>query len=121
MALAEIVQIVAHPQIDPKPTPVDLALNFAEELRGDEGTFIVSSGPRRGDVFSRLCRASGAKGNLVRDAYCAALAIESGAEWITAERDDARFPVLRWRRALAGASPCPDQVTSTSSMLKKSP
>jgi hypothetical protein len=38
-----------------------------------------------------------AKGNLVPDAYLAALAIEHGCEWISADRDFARFPGLRWR------------------------
>jgi transposase len=37
------------------------------------------------------------KGNLVQDAWFAALAIESGCEWITTDRDYARFPELRWR------------------------
>jgi len=31
------------------------------------------------------------------DAWFAALAIESGCEWITPDRDYARFPGLRWR------------------------
>ena len=38
-----------------------------------------------------------ATGNLVPDAYFAALAIESGSEWITDYRDFTRFPGLRWR------------------------
>ena len=38
------------------------------------------------------------EGNLVPDAYLAALAIESGSEWITTDRDFVRFPGLRWRR-----------------------
>jgi predicted nucleic acid-binding protein len=32
----------------------------------------------------------------VTDAWFAALAIESGCEWITLDRDYARFPGLRW-------------------------
>ena len=46
-------------------------------------------------------RAAGARGNLVPDAYLAALAIESGSEWITTDRDFSRFPGLRWRHPLA--------------------
>lgn len=34
------------------------------------------------------------------DAYHAALAIESGCEWISTDRDYARFPGLRWRHPL---------------------
>ena len=37
------------------------------------------------------------KGNLVPDAYLAALAIESGSEWATTDRDYGRFSELRWR------------------------
>ena len=50
----------------------------------------------------RLCRAAGAHGNLVPDAFLAALALESGSQWITTDRDFARFPGLRWRHPLDG-------------------
>ena len=43
---------------------------------------------------------SGAKGNLIPDAYFAALAIEWGCEWVTTDRDYARFPGLKWRHPL---------------------
>jgi len=46
---------------------------------------------------------AGAKGNRVADAYLAALAIESGCEWITGDRDFSRLPGLRWRHPLADA------------------
>jgi predicted nucleic acid-binding protein len=38
----------------------------------------------------------------VDDARFAALAIEAGCEWITLDRDYARFPGLRWRVPQAG-------------------
>jgi len=100
LALSGMVRIVTHPQIYSKPTPIDLALNFAQELRDDQGSLVVSPGPRHWGVFARLCRAAGAKGNLVSDAYFAALAIETGAELITADRDFSRFPGLHWRHPL---------------------
>ncbi len=37
---------------------------------------------------------------LVPNAYFAALAIESGREWVTTDRDYARFPGLRQRHPL---------------------
>jgi predicted nucleic acid-binding protein len=40
------------------------------------------------------------RGNLIPDAYLAAIAIESGAEWITTDRDFTRFPGLRVRHPL---------------------
>jgi hypothetical protein len=58
----------------------------------------VAPGPRHWDIFVELCRKAGAKGNLVPDAYLAALAIESGSEWITTDRDYGRLPGLRFRQ-----------------------
>lgn len=58
---------------------------------------IVSPGPRHWEIFQRLCRKAGARGNLVADAYMAALAIETRCEWITTDRDLSRFPGFRWR------------------------
>ncbi len=52
---------------------------------------------RHWSIFAELCRQGRVKGNLVQDAWFAALAIESGCEWITTDRDYARFPRLRWR------------------------
>jgi predicted nucleic acid-binding protein len=57
----------------------------------------VSPGPRHWDLFVRLCRAAGVRGNLVPDAFLAALVIESGCELVTTDRDFSRFPGLRWR------------------------
>lgn len=49
-----------------------------------------------------MCRSAEARGNLVPDAYLAALAIEWGATWCSADRGIARFPDLRWRHPLEG-------------------
>ena len=42
------------------------------------------------------------QGNLVPDAYLAALAIESGSAWVTTDRVYSRFPGLTWRHPLDG-------------------
>lgn len=99
--LTGVIRIVTHPRIFPDPTPLDIALGFANELREHPACVLISPGERHWGIFTRLCRAVGAKGNLISDAYFAALAIESGAEWITADRDYSRFPGLRWRHPLA--------------------
>ena len=57
----------------------------------------VQPGPRHWDIFANLCEQAGTTGNLVPDAWFAAMAIESGCEWITTDRDYARFKGLRWR------------------------
>jgi len=60
----------------------------------------LAPGKRHWAIFTRLCRDVEAKGNLVPDAYLAALAIESGCEWVTTDRDFARSSGLRWRHPL---------------------
>jgi uncharacterized protein len=56
---------------------------------------------RHGTIFCSLCERANAKGNLVADAWYAALAIESGCTWVTADRDYARFPGLTWTDPLS--------------------
>ena len=94
------VRVVTHPRAFAHPSLVDKALAFVEALRGQPNSVSILPGTRHWGIFSQLCRAVNAKGNLVPDAYLAALAIESGSEWITADRDYARFPGLRWRHPL---------------------
>jgi predicted nucleic acid-binding protein len=74
------------------------ALHFAETFRSPPNATRVQPGDRHWEIFSGLCRETGVRGKLVPDAYFAALAIESGSEWITTDGDFARFPGLRWRR-----------------------
>ena len=100
LALCAMVRIVTHPQIYAEPTPIGLALEAANRLRDHDSSFVVSPGRRHWEIFCRLCKEAGAKGNLITDAYFAALAIESDCEWITADRDYARFPGLQWRHPL---------------------
>jgi predicted nucleic acid-binding protein len=45
-----------------------------------------------------MCEEKKLRGKLVADAAHAALAIETGCEWISADTDFARFaPELRWK------------------------
>lgn len=94
------LRVVTHPRIFRIPSPLSRALAFVEGVRQSPPFLSVEPGPRHGTLFRRLCEETGAKGNLVADAYLAAIAIESGSEWITTDRDYARFPGLRIRHPL---------------------
>jgi uncharacterized protein len=100
LVLSSVVRILTHPRIFSEPTQLDEALQFVHSLHEQPGCVCVSPGERHWEIFTRICKAAGARGNLISDAYFAALAMESGAEWITADRDYARFPGLRWRHPL---------------------
>jgi toxin-antitoxin system PIN domain toxin len=84
------------------PDPVESALAFADAVRAQPAAVRVTPGHRHWGIFEHLCRSTGVKGDLVLDAYLAALAIELGAELISTDRAFARFPGLRWRHPLEG-------------------
>jgi hypothetical protein len=72
-------------------------MRFAGTLLDLPHCRIIQPGPRHWTIFRDLCRKTNASGNLLPDAWLAALAIEHGCEWITTDRDFAGFPGLRWR------------------------
>ena len=100
LVLSGFLRIVTNPKVFKRPTPLATALAFAEVLRGQPNCVPVAPGQRHWEIFTQLCLTAGVKGNLVPDAYLAALAIESGSEWITTDRDFSRFPGLRWHHPL---------------------
>jgi toxin-antitoxin system PIN domain toxin len=100
IVLSGFVRVVTHPRIFRPPSPIDDALGFAEDLLAQPNCAMIRPGHRHWTLFARLCRESGVQGNLVPDAYLAALAIEGGCELVTTDRDFARFKGLRWRHPL---------------------
>ena len=97
LVLSGFLRVVTHPRLFSPPTPLPNALEFVEILRSQPTATVIGPGDRHWTIFLDLCRAASARGNLIPDAYLAALAIESGSEFITTDRDYARFPNLRWR------------------------
>ncbi|AKJ63921.1 type II toxin-antitoxin system VapC family toxin [Kiritimatiella glycovorans] len=102
LVLSGFLRVCTHPKVFDPPAPLDGALDFTGELRSHANVMVLSPGHRHWEIFQRLCRDSGAKGNLISDAYHAALAVEYGCEWITTDRDFARFQGLKWRHPLDG-------------------
>ncbi|HEX5544407.1 MAG TPA: type II toxin-antitoxin system VapC family toxin [Nitrospira sp.] len=100
LVLSGFLRVVTHPRVFGDPTPLSLAVQFAASLRNHPNAVTLAPAERHWDIFQRLCQEVSAKGNLIADAYHAALAIEAGAEWITTDRDYARFTGLRWRHPL---------------------
>lgn len=97
LMLSGFLRVVTHPRVFSPPSTLEMALAFAEGVRSQPNCVPIIPGPRHWAIFEKLCRTANVKGNLVPDAYLAALAIESGSEWITTDRDYARFSGLHWR------------------------
>ena len=102
LVLSGFLRVVTHPRVFSPPSDLASAFAFTQGFRSQPNAVQVTPGPRHWDIFKSLSEAANVKGNLVPDAYLAALAIESGSEWITTDRDYSRFPGLKWRHPLAG-------------------
>lgn len=101
LVLGGFVRVATHPKVFARPSRLADALTFAEQLRGSPNAVQVSPGNRHWGIFRSLCEKAHARGNLVPDAWFAALAMEAGCEWVTTDRDYARFKGLRWRNPLS--------------------
>jgi toxin-antitoxin system PIN domain toxin len=100
--LTAVVRVATHPRIFDPPSTLEQALSFIADVADSPNRRALRPGRRHRTIFAELCRRSGARGSLVTDAELAALAIEHGCEWLTTDRDFARFPGLRWRHPLEG-------------------
>jgi uncharacterized protein len=95
--LSSVVRIATHPRIFAQPSSLESVLDFTGVLLAQPHCTVIHPGPRHWDMFGAVSRRSGASGNLVQDAWFAALAMEWGCEWITTDRDYSRFEGLCWR------------------------
>jgi toxin-antitoxin system PIN domain toxin len=97
VALLAVVRIATNPRLYALPSSHDQVFGFVEALRARDNATIIAPGPAHWALFERLCRHSDARANLVTDAWFAALALEHDCEWVSFDRDFAKFPGLRWR------------------------
>lgn len=100
LVLSGCLRVVTHPKVFRTPTPLAEAIAFVDDLRSRPEVRIYAPGADHWEIFTGLCRRADARGNLVPDAYHAAIAMELGCEWISLDRGFARFPGLRWRHPL---------------------
>lgn len=96
LALAALVRVTTTKRLQPSPSTRQDAFGFCEDLLTQPHCQIVEPGDRHWEIFKRLCREADIRGPRVTDAWYAALAMEWGCEWITMDRDFARFPGLNW-------------------------
>lgn len=96
LALSAVIRITTNPRAFAAPNSVEDVFGFCGDLLGQPHCHIVEPGERHWDIFRRLCIDTGVTGRRVTDAWFAALAIEWGCDWITFDRDFARFPGLTW-------------------------
>jgi uncharacterized protein len=97
LVLHGFVRVATNRKIFDPPSTTTQVFRFLDALLERPGCCVIRPGLDHWGIFRRLCAAGELKGNLVADAAHAAVAIESGCEWVTADTDFARFaPSLRW-------------------------
>lgn len=94
--LGAVVRITTRPAFNGSGSTLDEAFGFCADILGQPHCRVVEPGERHWPIFERLCRDTETSGARTTDAWLAALAIEHGCEWITLDRDFARFPGLKW-------------------------
>lgn len=99
-SLAAVVRITTHPRIWKTPLTTKQAFAFVNAVRLAPTTVPVHPGPDHWRLFTVLCEEAGVRGNLVTDAWMAALAIEQGCTLMTTDRDFSRFRGLRHEHPL---------------------
>jgi toxin-antitoxin system PIN domain toxin len=96
--LAGVVRICTHPKIYRQTSPLAEALAYCRALLEPAHSTLIQPGDRHWSIFTDLCESSDVSGNLVQDAWFAALAIEHGCQWISTDADYRRFRGLQWHR-----------------------
>jgi toxin-antitoxin system PIN domain toxin len=96
LALGAVVRIATQARAYPMPSTPREAFGFCDDILGQPNCQLIEPGERHWDIFKRLCIDTDTRGRRVTDAWYAALAIEWGCEWVTMDRDFARFPGLKW-------------------------
>lgn len=96
LTLSGFLRFVTHPKIFKEPSSLKMALSFVNQFRLQANALYVAPGKRHWDIFQNLLETTEAKGNLIPDAYHAALVIESGSEWVTTDKGFKRFKGLKF-------------------------
>jgi len=96
LALSALVRITTNARSHRSPSTLAEAFRFCDYIVSQPNCRVVEPGERHWDIFRRLCIETDTRGPRVTDAWFAALAIEWGCQWVTMDRDYARFPGLKW-------------------------
>lgn len=100
LVLSGFLRVVTHPKVFKEPTPLAEAIAFVEDFRSRRAVRVTQPGSEHWGIFTDLLQRYDASGNLIPDAYHAALAMEFGYEWISLDRGFSRYRELRWRHPL---------------------
>lgn len=101
VVLLAFLRISTRAPVFVSPLQPDEAMEIVEGWLNQPSALIIHPTARHAAILRSLLEPLGVAGNLVNDAHLAALAIEHGAELLSADNDFARFRGLRWSNPVA--------------------
>jgi toxin-antitoxin system PIN domain toxin len=99
--IVAFVRLSTHPRVVARPLAVDTAWGTVAGWLERPNVRSPAPTERHAALFHGFLLSGRASGDHVPDAHLAALAVEWGLELLSADRDFARYPGLRWRDPLA--------------------
>jgi uncharacterized protein len=96
VALTAVVRLATNPRVFVQPDTVDAVLGYIDALL-DPPAEVITAGAGQWPRVAGLSHELNLRGNLVPDAYLAALALEQRAQLVTFDRGFGRYPRLSWR------------------------
>ncbi|TPW10422.1 MAG: putative PIN domain nucleic acid-binding protein [Acidimicrobiaceae bacterium] len=103
VVLSGFLRIVTNAKIFADPAPASHALDFVETIVSATRSRWVAASPSAWRKMRELVSSDrGLRGNLIPDAFLAAVTISQGARLATCDRGFARFPGLEWFDPLSG-------------------
>ena len=100
-SLLAFLRLVTNPRVFERPEPMADAWRQVRAWLACETAWIPQPTERHADLLNELLTLPGVHGNLVPDAYMAALALGHGLTLCSTDGDFARFPILRWQNPIA--------------------
>ena len=99
--ISAFLRIMTNPRLPGERFSLKEAVQIVDQWLAQPNVRLLAPGDDHWLLFRRMIVEGQAVGGLITDAQLAALTMECGGEFNTADRDFARFPGLRWTNPLA--------------------
>jgi len=100
-SISAFLRVITNRRLPGTRVSVEQAVQVVEEWLQQPNVRLLVPGDQHWSVFRQMIVQGRASGALVSDAEIAALTTEYGGVLLTADRDFARFPGLRWKDPLS--------------------
>ena len=99
-SLGAFLRIATHPRAFERPLPASVAWARVTDWLSAPVAWIPEPGPEHARILGQIITAHDVRGNLIPDAFLAALAVEHGLTVYSTDTDFARFDEVRWENPL---------------------